>query len=62
MSAEEPRTVEQIAADYDLPLQAVREAIIYCQNNPSEIREDWEREEDASKARAASYRKPAPRK
>lgn len=65
MSAEEPRTPEQIAADYDLPLEAVREAIVYCQSDPSEIREDWEREEAASKARAAKgssspYEKPTP--
>jgi uncharacterized protein (DUF433 family) len=45
MSAEEPRTAEQIAADYDLPLEAVREAIAYCQSDPPEIREDFQREE-----------------
>ena len=45
MSAEEPRTPEQIAADYDLPVEAVREAIAYCQSDPPEIREDLEREE-----------------
>ena len=45
MSAEEPRTPEEIAIDYDLPLEAVREAIAYCQSDPPEIREDFEREE-----------------
>lgn len=45
MSAEEPRTLEQIAEDYRLPLEAVREAIVYCQTNPPEIQQDWEREE-----------------
>lgn len=45
MSAEEPRTPEEIAADYDLPLEAVKEAIAYCQTDPPEIREDFEREE-----------------
>ena len=45
MSEEEPMTVEEIAADYDLPVAAVREAIAYCQADPPEIREDFEREE-----------------
>jgi uncharacterized protein (DUF433 family) len=42
---EDPMTPEEIAADYNLPLEAVFEAIAYCQSNPPEIREDWEREE-----------------
>jgi uncharacterized protein (DUF433 family) len=45
MSEEEPRTVEQIAADYNLPVDAVREAIAYCDTDPIEIREDFAREE-----------------
>jgi len=45
MSAEEPMTPTQIAADYDLPLAAVEEAIAYCQTDPPEIKEDFEREE-----------------
>lgn len=45
MSEEEPRTIEQIAADYDLPVEAVREAIAYCDTDPMEIREDFAREE-----------------
>ncbi len=45
MSEEEPRTVEQIAADYSLPVDAVREAIAYCETDPIEIREDVAREE-----------------
>jgi uncharacterized protein (DUF433 family) len=45
VSQEEPRTVEQIAQDYDLPIDAVQEAIAYCESNPPEILEDWEREE-----------------
>lgn len=45
MSEEEPRTVEQIAADYNLPVEAVREAIAYCDTDPVEIREDHAREE-----------------
>jgi uncharacterized protein (DUF433 family) len=45
MSAEEPMTPEEIAADYDLPLEAVEEAIAYCKSDPPEIRIDFEREE-----------------
>jgi uncharacterized protein (DUF433 family) len=45
MSAEEPMTPAQIAADYDLPLEAVEEAIAYCQADPPAIKEDFEREE-----------------
>jgi hypothetical protein len=39
------RTAEELAADFNVPLEAVREAIAYCESNPPEIREDWEREE-----------------
>ncbi len=45
LSEEEPRTPEQIAADYALPIEAVREAIAYCQANPPEIEDDFRREE-----------------
>ena len=44
-SEEEPRTPEQIATDYGVPLEAVREAIAYCESDPPELREDYEREE-----------------
>ncbi len=44
MSAEEPRAPEEIAEAYQLPLEAVHEAIRYCQSDPPEIKEDWERE------------------
>ena len=42
---EDARTPEQLAEDYDLPLEAVLESIAYCESDPLEIREDWEREE-----------------
>ena len=51
VSEDEPRTPEQIAADYDLPREAVLEAIAYCESDPAEIREDWEREEATNRAR-----------
>ena|SRR6516165_1787768 len=54
VSEEEPRTPEQIAADHDLPLEAVREAISYCESNSPEIRMDWEREEANIRARKTS--------
>jgi uncharacterized protein (DUF433 family) len=44
-SEEEPRTIEEIAADYDLPTEAVKEAIAYCDSDPVEIREDFAYEE-----------------
>jgi uncharacterized protein (DUF433 family) len=50
MNEEERRTVEEIAADWDLPLEAVQEAIAYCETDPPEIREDWEMEEEDIRA------------
>ncbi len=40
MNERESRTMEQLAQDFELPLDAVREAIEYCQSDPPEIRED----------------------
>jgi hypothetical protein len=42
---EDARTPDQLAADYRLPLEAVLEAIAYCESNPTEIHEDWQREQ-----------------
>jgi uncharacterized protein (DUF433 family) len=36
----EARTAEQVAADYDLPVEAVKEAIAYCESNFPEIARD----------------------
>ncbi len=44
------RTPEQLAEDFDLPVEAVREAIVYCEANPPEIRADWEMEEAVMEA------------
>jgi uncharacterized protein (DUF433 family) len=38
-------TAEQVAAEYNLPLEAVQEAIAYCAVDPPEVREDHAREE-----------------
>jgi uncharacterized protein (DUF433 family) len=43
-------TAEQISADRDLPLEAVREAIAYCASNPPEVRGDLIREEELMRA------------
>jgi uncharacterized protein (DUF433 family) len=45
MNAEEPQTIEEIAEDRDLPIEAVREAIAYCETNPPEIERDFRYEE-----------------
>lgn len=37
---EAARTIEEIAADYELPLEAVREAVAWCETNPPELAED----------------------
>ena len=42
---EDARTPEELAADYGVPLEAVREAIEYCESDPPEVREDYEREQ-----------------
>jgi uncharacterized protein (DUF433 family) len=45
-SLEEPKmTPEDIAAEYGLPLEAVLEAIAYCESNPPEIAADFAAEE-----------------
>jgi len=44
MSAEDPMTPEEIASEFNLPREAVSEAIAYCQSNPLEIAEDFARE------------------
>ncbi len=42
---DDARSPEEVAKDYGLPLEVVMEAITYCESNPPEIREDWERDE-----------------
>ena len=34
-----------MAADFDLPVEAVVEALHYCENNPQVLEEDWQAEE-----------------
>ena len=42
----EERTPEQLAADQNLPVEAVREAIAYVEADPPEIEEDHRREHE----------------
>jgi uncharacterized protein (DUF433 family) len=50
MSEDEPMTPQEIAADYELPLEAVLEAIAYCKSDPPEIAADWAAEEALAQA------------
>jgi uncharacterized protein (DUF433 family) len=45
MNETEPRTPQQLAEDFEVPLEAVREAIEYCQSDPPEIREDHRKDD-----------------
>ena len=42
---QDARTATEVAADFQLPLDVVVEAIAYCESRPTEISEDWRREE-----------------
>jgi uncharacterized protein (DUF433 family) len=50
VSEEMPMTPEEIAADYNLPLEAVLEAIAYCESNPPELAQDYAREQAVMEA------------
>lgn len=43
-AGDEPQTVEEIAAGYGLPIEAVQEAIAYCESNPPELADDFARQ------------------
>ena len=45
VNEEMPLTLEEIAANYELPLEAVQEAIAYCESNPPELASDYAAEE-----------------
>lgn len=38
---DEPMSVEQIAADRQLPIEVVQEAIAYCESDPPELARDF---------------------
>jgi uncharacterized protein (DUF433 family) len=64
-ACDEPMTPEVIAAEFALPVEAVREAIAYCESNPRELLEDYAREQaltEASGMNDPDYRlHPSPR-
>ena len=45
VNEEMPMTPEEIAADYNLPLETVLEAIAYCESKPPELAQDYAREQ-----------------
>jgi uncharacterized protein (DUF433 family) len=51
MNEKEPRTPEQLAEDWGVPLEAVREAIEYGQSDPPEIRDDKRKDDLLAEAR-----------
>jgi hypothetical protein len=50
VNEEEPMTMEEIAFDRDLPLEAVQEAIAYYESNPPDMLEDFRREDARAQA------------
>jgi uncharacterized protein (DUF433 family) len=50
----EPMTPEEVAHDYNLPVEAVLEAIDYCKSNPPELLADYARQKALMDAVAAS--------
>lgn len=46
----EPMSPEEVAEDMGLPLEAVREAIAYCESHPREIEEDHRQEQAVMQA------------
>ena len=49
-ACQEPMAPEDIAHEFNLPVEAVREAIAYCESNPPEIGSDWAAEEALAEA------------
>jgi uncharacterized protein (DUF433 family) len=48
---EDAQTPEEVAADYDIPVEAVQESIHYCINNADFLRELHEKEEERFRAK-----------
>jgi hypothetical protein len=59
---DDPMTPEQVAETYNVPLEAVLEAIEYCESDPPELRQDFEDEErsvrEAEEQNIPGYRGP----
>lgn len=62
---DDPMTPEEIAEDYGLSSEAVKEAIAYCASDPPELLDDYRREEalmEAAGMNAPDYKyNPRPR-
>lgn len=43
-------TPEEIAENFYVPLEAVKEAVAYCESNPPELQQDFEADERLAKA------------
>jgi uncharacterized protein (DUF433 family) len=41
----DPMSPEEVARDFNVPLEAVLECVEYCEKNPDVLRQDWEEEE-----------------
>ncbi len=54
MNEKEPRTPQQLAEDFDVSLEAVQEAIAYCQSDPPEIRADKRKDDLLAEATGMS--------
>src|ERR1043166_9157 len=50
----EPLTPEELACEFNLPVEAVLESIAYCESNLPELVQDYAREQALIDARAAS--------
>lgn len=46
----EAQTPEEVAEDFDVPVEAVYEAIHYCTHNMDLLQKEWEEEEASIKA------------
>jgi uncharacterized protein (DUF433 family) len=55
------QSVEELAADFHLPVEAVREAIAYCESDPPEIHADLAMEESLIAARGQTGRRSSTR-
>src|SRR2546423_2769149 len=52
---EEDRTPEQVAEDYGIPVEAVYEAIRYCESKPAEVDFDFRKSELIAEAAGESH-------
>jgi uncharacterized protein (DUF433 family) len=43
-ASDEPMSPKEIATDFGIPVEAVHEAIVYCESRPPELLEDYARQ------------------